>query len=43
MDLVSKYGLAGTGIWNIMIYYPQMWLVINTQYEIIKISTQPQE
>lgn len=39
MDLVSEYGLGGTGIWNIMVYYPQMWLVINTQYEITKIST----
>jgi spore germination protein len=37
MNLVSEYDLSGTGIWNIMSYYPQMWLVINTQYEIEKI------
>jgi hypothetical protein len=27
-------GLQGTGIWNIMYYYAQMWLIINSQYEI---------
>lgn len=34
MDLVVEYGLAGTGVWNIMTYYNQLWLVINSQYEI---------
>lgn len=37
MNLVSEYELNGTGIWNIMTFYRQMWLVINTQYEIIKV------
>ncbi len=37
MNLVSEYGLQGTGVWNIMNYYPQMWLVINSQYEIERI------
>ncbi len=37
MKLVTEYGLNGTGIWNIMNYYAPMWLVINAQYEIIKI------
>ena len=36
VKLVSEYRLAGTGIWNIMIYYPQLWLVINSQYDIVK-------
>lgn len=35
--LVLEYGLAGSGIWNIMIYYQQMWTLINSQYEINKI------
>jgi spore germination protein len=34
VQLAVEYGFRGTGIWNIMNYYPQMWLVINTQYEI---------
>ncbi len=34
VHMVQEYQLAGTGIWNIMNYYPQMWLVINSQYEI---------
>ncbi|ROR30753.1 spore germination protein [Mobilisporobacter senegalensis] len=35
--LVLNYDLNGVGIWNIMIYYPQLWLIINSQYDIIKI------
>ena len=34
MNLVSSNRLQGTGIWNVMEYYSQMWLVINSQYEI---------
>jgi spore germination protein len=30
-------GITGTGIWNIMNYFTQMWLVINSQYNIIKL------
>jgi spore germination protein len=41
IDSVVKLGLhynvTGSGIWNIMTYYPQMWLVINSQYEIEKV------
>lgn len=41
VDEVTKlslnYGIPGSGIWNIMIYYPQMWLVINSQYQIEKV------
>ena len=36
LELISEYGLGGSGVWNIMIYYPQLWLIINSQYEIIK-------
>ncbi len=36
LDLVVKYDLYGLGIWNITIYNPQLWLVINSQYEIKK-------
>jgi spore germination protein len=34
LKVILERGLNGSGIWNIMNYYPQIWLVINTQYEI---------
>lgn len=36
-NVISEYGLDGIGIWNIMVFYDQLWLIINTQYEIEKI------
>ncbi len=35
--LVNQYGLYGIGIWQIMRYFPQQWLVLNSIYEIIKL------
>lgn len=35
--LVPNFKLKGVGIWNIMSYFAQMWLVINSQYEIEKV------
>jgi spore germination protein len=35
--LIPEYGIEGSGIWNIMHYFTQMWLVINTQYSINKV------
>jgi spore germination protein len=37
LKLVPEYDFNGTGIWNIMSYFPQMWLVVNSQYEIERI------
>lgn len=36
-QLVPEYGLKGISIWNIMIYFAQLYLILNTQYEIIKV------
>lgn len=36
-EIIIDYNLGGSGIWNIMVYYQQMWTVINTQLEIIKL------
>jgi spore germination protein len=38
LDLVVKYNLHGSGIWNITLYNSQLWLVINSQFEIEKIQ-----
>jgi spore germination protein len=34
-SLLEK-GLSKIGIWNIMTYFPHLWLVINSQYKIVK-------
>lgn len=36
-ELVPSYGLKGIGVWNIMYYNYQLWLVINSQYDIVKL------
>jgi spore germination protein len=36
IQILKSYGISGIGIWNIMYYFHQLWLVINTQYEIEK-------
>ncbi len=35
--LPSEYGLRGIGIWNLMKYFPAMWLVANSLYRINRI------
>lgn len=37
LNLVTRYNLYGYGIWNITIYNPQLWVIINSQYDIEKI------
>jgi spore germination protein len=32
--LIPDYGLSGSGIWNIITYYNQLWLSVNAQYDI---------
>jgi spore germination protein len=34
--LVPEYGFRGISILNVMTDFPQLWLIINTQYEIRK-------
>ncbi len=38
LDLVIKYNLHGSGIWNITLYNPQLWLIINSQFNIEKVQ-----
>ncbi len=37
LNLVPEYGLQGVAIWNIMQFYPQLWLLINSQYDIVTV------
>ena len=37
MKLIFEYLLNGAAFWNIMIYYSELWLVINSQFEIEKL------
>jgi spore germination protein len=34
VKLVPEYGFRGISIMNVMCYFPQLWLLINTQFEI---------
>lgn len=34
MKIINDRGLSGSGLWNIMQFVPQLWTVINAQYEI---------
>ena len=36
LRLVREYGLAGIGVWNIMRYFPSLWLVLHQLYTIEK-------
>ena len=36
VSLVEEYNLGGIAIWNIMVYSAQLWLIINSQFNIIK-------
>ncbi|HKM00400.1 MAG TPA: LysM peptidoglycan-binding domain-containing protein, partial [Mobilitalea sp.] len=37
IKLVPEFGLKGINIWNIMNWFPQLWLVVSSQYDIIKV------
>jgi spore germination protein len=37
LELVSKYNLLGISVWNITIFNPQLWTIVDSQYEIVKI------
>ena len=37
VSLLLENGIKGVGIWNVMIYFAQLWLVINSQYKIVKL------
>ena len=36
LALAGEYQLHGVSVWNIMRWFPQLWLVLNNLYEIEK-------
>ncbi|MBE6599530.1 MAG: LysM peptidoglycan-binding domain-containing protein [Ruminococcaceae bacterium] len=36
LRLVGEYGIDGIGVWNIMRYFPSLWLLVNSLYRIRK-------
>lgn len=38
LALAGEYRLRGVSIWNIMRYFPQLWLVLNQLYDIEKLA-----
>jgi spore germination protein len=34
LNLVSEFNLAGISVWNIMRFFPALWLMVNNLYEI---------
>jgi spore germination protein len=37
VNLVIENGLRGTGLWNIMTYFPQLWTIIVSNFNIYKL------
>lgn len=37
LDIMKEYNITSYASWNIMLFTPQIWLVINPQYEIEKV------
>lgn len=37
LDIIIEYNLNGSGIWNIMVFNNQLWTLINSQFDIVKI------
>lgn len=38
MKIVNAFSLLGVGVWNIMDYFNELWLIINSQYNIYKVD-----
>ena len=36
LSLAQEFALTGVGYWNVMRWFPQNWLVLNSQYRILK-------
>lgn len=43
LELIQKYRFPGAAIWNIMNFFSQLWVSVNSQYEIEKVIDVPVE
>jgi spore germination protein len=39
LNLIYEYNLVGLSAWNILFYYPQLWVTIASQYSIMDFET----
>jgi Predicted glycosyl hydrolase len=37
INVVNEFSLKGIAFWNVMVFYPLLWLMINSQYDIVKL------
>lgn len=37
LSLIPEYGLYGPSYWNVMAWFPQNWLVLNAEYDILRV------
>jgi spore germination protein len=38
LEYNKETGIQGSGMWNIMVFNPQIWLLFNSQFDLIKIT-----
>lgn len=38
LEYIRETGIQGSGLWNIMVFNPQFWLLFNSQFDLIKIT-----
>lgn len=39
MAVVEEFNLNGIGVWNIMAFFNALWLIVNSQYNIVKVDS----
>lgn len=38
LSMIPMYGLSGVSIWNIMRFFAQLWIILNIEYDIEKVT-----
>lgn len=38
LQYIKEVGIQGSGIWNIMVFNPQLWLLFTSQFDLIKLT-----
>jgi spore germination protein len=37
LKFIKRSGISGSSVWNIMFFNPKLWIIFNSQFEIVKI------